>query len=284
MSSFSQFIQLPFEIQFKIWTHALETPRMIPRTVKVDYDPTNFSYRYMSQPPPLTQTCRTSRKVALENYSVLNPSTSKELGAIYFSPTIDTLYYNPSYQTHPNETLKSLASTPWLDPKLPPHLVKHIMLTKAYVSFRAHHSFLCPIAELIHFENLQTIYIELPSHRELERKSIAWYRELMRFSTDSEPTIPTYITDFYTREQLEEASGPRDVVPGYVLLPGDEKGLREHQILASFGWQGDGPRNAWLHGDRLGGSGRRVWRGGLDDKGMWRDLPAVRYLRRLPGE
>lgn len=284
MASFSKFDQLPFELQFKVWTHALETNRIIPRIVKVDYEPASFSYRYKSQPPPLIQTCQTSRKIALENYSILNPSISNELGAIYFSPTIDILYYNSSYQNHPTEILNPLASTSWLDPKLPPHIVQNLMLTQSYVNFRAHHSFLCPVAELTHFENLQTIYIELPSHTELERKSIAWYRELMRFSPESEITTPSYITDAYTREKLEEEDGSRNVVPGYVLLSEEKRFLREHQVLTSFGWQKDGPRNAWVYGDKLGETGRRVWRGDPDAGWMWRDLPAVRYVRGLSVE
>ncbi|KAB8300540.1 hypothetical protein EYC80_000700 [Monilinia laxa] len=284
MASFSKFGQLPLELQFKIWAYALETPCIIPRIVKVDYDPTNSSYRYKSRPPPLTRTCQASRKIALENYLILNPSMSNELGAIYFCPTIDILYYNSSYQAHPIETLNSLTSTQWLDPKLPPHLVQHLMLTQSYVNFRAHHSFLCPVAELTFFENLQTIYIELPSHTELERKSVAWYRELMRFSPESELTIPSYITDSYTREKLEEADGPRDVVPGYVMLSENKKFLREHQVLTSFGEQEDRPRNAWVYGDELGGTGRGVWRGDPDAGWTWRDLPAVRYLRGLSVE
>ncbi|KAI9651262.1 hypothetical protein NHQ30_001300 [Ciborinia camelliae] len=288
MSSFPQFGQLPPELQLKIWSHFLEPLDIIPRIIKVDYDSNTSSYKYKSQPPLLTQTCRGSRKIALENYSVLNPSAVLTgSGAIYIYPSIDILHYNSSYEPSTHEIASSLASTPFLDPQLPTHLIQHIMLTESYMTLRARHSFLQPISELKNFANLLTIYISLPSHAELERTSQAWYRELMRFSSfpdsSSAPPLPAHITESYAREKVEEeASGRRDVAPGYLLLSREKKFLREHQVLRSFGWLQGGLENAWVFGDvKEGRSGSRV---GGEEECLQGRLPVVRYLRELEGE
>lgn len=281
MSSFSQFGKLPIELQLRVWSFSLDPHRIIPRIIEADYDSNNFPHKYKSQPPPLTQTCRASREVALKNYSVLNPSAANEVGAIYFHPAVDVLYYYPSCQLSAHQNFCSLATTSFLDPKLPTHLIQHIMFTQSYLTHRARDSFLCPIPELRHFGNIKTLYIALPSHAELEVEARIWYKQLMRFTPDFEPPLHPHITASYAREKLEEATGRRDVVPGYTLLAEDKGSLRKHQVTSCFGWQEGGVKGAWVCGDGPGRNGGEIRKG---EDWLGRELPAVRYLRAVPKE
>lgn len=272
MSSFSPFGRLPVELQLKVWSFALKPQCAEPRIIEIGYNPLTYKYKYKSQPPPLTQTCRNSREVALKNYSILNPLFSKEVGAIYFHQTIDILYYHTSNSRSANEIL------PFLNAELPMNLIQHLMFTEAYLSHRARDSFQCPIPELRYFANLKTLYIVLPSYAEIEEGTRTWYNQLMRFTPNKEPSLPQ-LTASYKREKIQEASEPRDVVPGYTLLPKDKGSLREHQVISCFGKQEGGAKNAWIFGDGLR-------RGGIKKVGDWsdRELPVVKYTRKVPEE
>ncbi|TEY59697.1 hypothetical protein BOTCAL_0188g00130 [Botryotinia calthae] len=278
MSSFPQFRQLPVELQLKIFSISLQPDSVVPRTVKVDFAPEFHTYRYQSQPPPLTQTCRASREVALKCYSILNPSMLNKRGPIYFHHAVDILHYHPHCERHYD---RDSLDTTALDPDLPTHLIRHIMITQTYLTLRASDSFTCPIFELRYFGNLETLYIGLPSHAELEEHSTRWYKELMRLTPghkDAPPSLPHHLIALYTREKLEEASGRRDIVPGHTLLSGDKESLRKHQLLSCFGWQEGGISGAWICGDGSGRGDGRIRRG---EGWQSRELPALKYTSGL---
>lgn len=283
MSSFPKFNQLPPELQLKIWEHCFDTPRMLPRIVKVDYDMSNSSYDYESMPPPLTQTCRNSRPIALKNYSILNPTKVKDLGAIYFNSTIDILAYNPSYQPpHNEEGTQFFNSIPWRDPRLPQHLIHNILLKESYVDMRRRHNFRFPMLELSFFENLKIIHIELPSYDELEDEARRWYKELMRHTPDSDTKLPPYMLAPITYQRLREASDPRGIIPGYMELEFYIKRETPHHVLKSFGWRENGPKVGWMSGHPP--DDKRIEQTVEKSTGevIWRYLPVVKYVRGIP--
>ncbi|KAM3069514.1 hypothetical protein ACMFMG_005620 [Clarireedia jacksonii] len=295
--AFPSFRKLPTEIQISIWSHTLEAPRIIPRIVRLDFDTTTEVFTYKSTPPPLTQTCRLSRIVALKHYQLLLPTCASI--PIYFHPQTDILHCNPSYRpsspTVSPSASSPLSPPPFIDPSIPPELIHHIILTQTYISHRARASFLCPIPELRHLVSLRTLYIELPTHSARAAASRSWYANLMRFtppssssssqsqsqSSSSSPNpsttdgLPSHIANMYASEKRqEEENGRRDVVPGYVIVGGKEKCMREQQVMSCFGWQEGGVRHAWLCGDK----GYPVR---CDEYWEERGLPIVEHLREV---
>ncbi|PQE09978.1 hypothetical protein CJF31_00003879 [Rutstroemia sp. NJR-2017a BVV2] len=267
--SFPSFRKLPTEIQISIWSYALEPPRITPRIIRLDFNPSTSGFIYKSTPPPLTQTCRLSRLVALKHYQVLLPSCAAP--PIYFSPRTDILHCNPSSTT---STSTSSTPPPFLDPALPLNLIHHIILTQNYISQRARTSFLCPIPELRCLIALETLYIELPTHKARAAASRSWYADLMSETAPPSPDLPPHLTAMHAATKRLEVNGRRDVVPGYVIVGGKEKCMREQQVMSCFGWQEGGVKHAWLCGDR----GYPVR---CDEYWEGRGLPRVEHLREV---
>ncbi|PQE29476.1 hypothetical protein CJF32_00003216 [Rutstroemia sp. NJR-2017a WRK4] len=272
--SFPSFRKLPTEIQISIWTYSLLPPRITPRIIRLSFNPTTSLFTYRSTPPPLLQTCHLSRLVALKHYLPLLPSSSSP--PIYFLPQTDILHCNPSYTSTSSSTSTAATNTPppFLDPALPAELIHHIILTQSYISQRARTSFLCPIPELRYLVKLETLYIELPTHKAREEASRNWYRDLPESDNERETPLPPHLTAMHAATKRQEGQGRRDVVPGYVIVGGKEKCMREQQVMSCFGWQEGGVKHAWLCGDK----GYPVR---CDEYWEGRGLPVVEHLREV---
>lgn len=222
-----------------IWELSLKPPYIVPRIVRVEYQPTTESFSYSFVTPLALEVCRLSREVALRFYSLL---VSGSAYSVYFNPNVDFLFCKSAFD--PVKSSNSLSEhpiLPFIDSQTNVSAIRFLVLDHEYWQHRAATNIHCPIKELRDFRKLEEVFIVAPTleqWRVRKKVLIEWYLERHPHLSDDPPLD---LERSYARERLQDASASSAAVPGFRIYSGWGCPILANKLIQCYGWYDDPP-------------------------------------------